>query len=203
MGKAVSALVLAAGESTRMGTTKQLMKLGQKTILEQTVDNILNSEVSEVIVVLGHKADKAAKLLKDRPVIVAVNKNYQQGISTSITAGLKFIKPDAEGILFALADQPFVDPDTLNQLIKEFLKNNKGIIIPVFQERRGNPTIFSKKYKREFLSIHGDVGGREIISRHPEDILEVRVQCPGVLADLDTVEDYQREVNNNLASSNI
>ena len=195
MGKAVSALVLAAGESTRMGTTKQLMKLGQKTILEQTVDNILNSEVSEVIVVLGHKAEKAAKLLKDRPVIVAVNKNYQQGISTSISAGLKFIKPDVQAIMFALADQPFVDSDTINQLIKEFLNNHKGIAVPFYKGKRGNPTIFSKKYNQEFLSLRGDIGGREIILRHPEDVLEVHVKCSGILTDLDTIEDYQREIN--------
>ncbi len=193
MSKAVSALVLAAGESTRMGSTKQLMKLGQKTILETTVDNILKSEVKEVIVVLGHKAEKAAKLLNDRPIIVAVNRNYQQGISTSISAGLKFIGPSTQAIIFALADQPFVDAGTINRLIDEFLCHQKGIVVPCYQGKRGNPTIFSRKYKHEFLSLRGDIGGREIMLRHPEDVLEVNVGCSGVLTDLDTIEDYLRE----------
>jgi molybdenum cofactor cytidylyltransferase len=190
----VSAIVLAAGESRRMGFPKQFLKIGQSTILEKTVDNFLTSEAIEVIVVLGHKADEAAKLLADRRVIAVVNSNYEQGISSSITAGLQFIKSDSTGIMFALADQPFIDSKTINLLIEEFFQHPTRIVVPFYQGKRGNPTIFPRKYKKEFLSLHGDVGGREIQQQHPKDVLQVEVANRGVIADLDTLEDYNREL---------
>ncbi|HEY4711225.1 MAG TPA: nucleotidyltransferase family protein [Dehalococcoidia bacterium] len=87
-------------------------------------------------------------------------------------------------------DQPFVDSQTINSLVEAFIANNKGIIIPVYQGRRGNPVIFAIRYKDELLNLKGDVGGREIIKRHPDDVLEVAVNCEGILLDIDTMENY-------------
>ena len=186
----VSAILLAAGESKRMGKLKQLMPLGTKTILEQTIDNLLDSRVSEVIVVVGYKAEALVEKVATRPVKIAVNPDYHQGMSTSIVTGLKLVNDKARAVMLALADQPFTDSQTINRLIDEFDSHNRGIAIPVYQGRRGHPVIFAVKYKGELLRLKGDIGGREIIEQHPDDVLEVAVNCEGICIDIDTVDSY-------------
>ena len=188
MAPFISAIILAAGESRRMGKPKQLIPLEKTTILEQTVDNFLNSEVHDVIVVVGYKAEEVAKLIANRPVTVAVNSAYREGMSTSIVAGLSLLSDKAQGVMFALADQPFIDSQTINRLIEAFGIYDKGIVMPIYQGRRGHPVIFSIKYKEELLSLKGDIGGREIICRHPDDVFEVAVNCEGIFVDIDTVD---------------
>jgi molybdenum cofactor cytidylyltransferase len=186
----ISAIVMAAGESKRMGKLKQLMPLGDSTILAQTTDNLLNSKVSEVIVVLGHKAEEVRKAISGRPVKVTVNPAYQQGMSTSIVTGLNLVSDKARAVMLALGDQPFVDSQTVNKILGEFNSHNKGIAVPVYRGRRGRPVIFAISYKDELLGLEGDIGGREIINRHPDDVLEVAVNCEGVCIDIDTEESY-------------
>lgn len=132
----ISAILLAAGESNRMGQPKQLMPLGQSTIVERTIDNLLNSAISETIVVLGYRDEEVRKTIAGKPVKIAINPDYQQGMSTSIIAGLKQIDKRARAVLIALGDQPFVDSQTINSLVEAFIANNRGIIIPVYQCRR-------------------------------------------------------------------
>jgi len=179
----ISAIILAAGESRRMGEPKQLMPLGKTTILERTVDNFLNSEVHDVIVVVGYRAEEVISLIADRSVAIAVNSAYREGMSTSIVAGLSLISDKTQGVMLALADQPFIDSHTINHLIEAFGAHNKNIAIPVYQGKRGHPVIFAIKYKEELLRLKGDIGGREIIGQHPDDILEVTVDCEGICVD--------------------
>lgn len=190
MAPLISTIILAAGESRRMGQPKQLLPLGKTTILERTIDNYLNSEVHDVVVVLGYRAEEIVSLITKRPVRVAVNSAYREGMSTSIVAGLSLISDNAQGIMFALADQPFVDSQTINRLVESFGAYDKSIIVPTYQGRRGHPVIFPIKYKEELLSLKGDIGGREIIHRHPGDVLEVAVNCEGICVDIDTVDTY-------------
>jgi molybdenum cofactor cytidylyltransferase len=189
----ISTILLAAGESKRMGQPKQLMPLGQSTILEQTIDNLLNSMVSETIVVLGYKAEEVKKAVADKPVKIAINSYYQHGMSTSIIAGLYMVDTGARAVIIALGDQPFVDSQTINRLIEAFADNEKGIAVPVYQGRRGNPVIFDIRYKDELLRLKGDIGGRGIIKQHPDDVLEVVVDCKGVCVDIDTMDSYNGE----------
>ena len=191
----VSAILLAAGESKRMGGAKLLLPIGSSTILEQTVDNLLNSRVDDVIVVLGHRAEEIKKFIADRPVKVAINSDYRGGMSASILAGLNMVNENARGIMVALADQPLTDSQTINLLLDTFTTRDKGIIIPVYQGERGHPVIFASRYKGELLGLKGDAGGREIIDRHPDDILEVDVNCRGVCVDIDTMECYHSELS--------
>jgi molybdenum cofactor cytidylyltransferase len=186
----ISAILLAAGESNRMGQPKQLLPFGQSTIVERTIDNLLNSAVSETIVVLGYRDEEIRKTIAGKPVKLVINPDYQQGMSTSIIAGLKQVDKRARAVLIALSDQPFINSQTITSLVEAFIANNRGILIPVYQGRRGNPVIFAIKYKGELLNLKGDVGGREIIKRHPDDVLEVAVNCEGVLLDIDTMENY-------------
>lgn len=187
----LSAILLAAGESKRMGKPKQLMPLGKSTLLEQAIDNLLNSSVDETIVVLGHKAREISQAIAKKRVRIALNPDYKQGMSTSIIAGLKQVDRRSRAVMLALADQPLVESGTINQLIEAFNKNDKGIAIPTHRGRRGNPVIFDLKYKPELLKLEGDIGGRVIIQNHPDDVLEVPVDSPSVISDIDTKEDYK------------
>lgn len=187
---AVSALVLAAGKSERMGQPKQLMPFGTSTIVEQTIDNLLRSDANDLIVVLGYKAEEVREKIADRPVRITVNRAYQRGLSTSIIAGLSLVDEKSQAIMIALADQPVIDSKTINRLINEFNSHDKGIAIPTYRGRRGHPVIFSIKYKEELFHLKGDIGGRQIIREHPDDVLEVAVDSEGINIDIDTGSDY-------------
>jgi len=191
----LSAILLAAGESKRMGALKQLMPLGKSTLLEQAIDNLLNSSVDETIVVVGHKAEEITRAIASRPVKIVLNPDYQHGMSTSIIAGLKQVDPKSQAVMLSLGDQPLVESGTINQLIDAFKSHDKGIAVPTHRGRRGNPVIFAIKYKAELLKLKGDIGGREIIKNHPDDVLEVPVDSESVISDIDTRDDYQSKLS--------
>ncbi len=197
----ITCIVLSAGESKRMGKPKLLLTLGERTILEQTIDNFLNSKVNEVIVVVGDRAEEMTSLMANRPVKVAVNPVYREGMSTSIVAGLSLTGDRTQAVMLALADQPFIDTQTINHLIEAFKAHNKGIAIPVYQGRRGHPVIFAIKYKEELLKLKGDIGGRQIIDQHPDDTLEVAVNCEGINIDIDTYDNYCYGIRKELPST--
>lgn len=186
----VSVILLAAGESKRMGKPKLLLPFGKGTVLGQTIDNLLSSKVGEVIVVVGYKAQGMIKAIANRPVKVVVNPFYHQGMSTSIVTGLNLVDNKAQRLMIALADQPLINNKTFNRLIEESLGADKGIIVPIYRGKRGNPIIFSTKYKEELLSLKGDVGGRQIIKQHPDDILEVATDSESINIDIDTMGNY-------------
>ena len=188
----ISALLLAAGESKRMGRQKLLLYFGASTIIEQAIDNLLNSKVDEVIVVVGYRADELVKRIASKPIKIAVNPQYHQGMSTSIIAGLNLIDKRANAVMIALADQPGINSKVIDKLIQEFRQHNKGIAIPAYRGNRGHPVIFSIKYKGAFLKLTGDVGGRGIIAKHWDDILEIPVDSKGINVDVDTLSDYEQ-----------
>jgi len=190
----ISAILLAAGQSKRMGELKQLMPFGQSTIVEQAVDNLLGSAVNEVIVVVGYKAEDVIKTIAAKPIKLAINPDYEQGMSTSIIAGLNLVHGRVQGVMLALGDQPLVNSQTINSLIEEFYNHDKGIAVPTYQGSRGHPIIFAIKYKEKLLKLKGDVGGRQIIKDHPGDVLEVAVNSESIVADFDTTDDYQAYV---------
>jgi len=187
----ISAILLAAGQSKRMGELKQLMPFGQSIIVGQAVDNLLGSAVVEVIVVVGYRAEDVTKAIAAKPVRIVINPDYEQGMSTSIIAGLKLVHGGAQAFMLALGDQPLVNSETINILIDEFCNHDKGIAVPTYQGRRGHPIIFAIKYKKQLLKLKGDVGGRQIIEDNPDDVLEVAVDSESVVADFDTTDDYQ------------
>lgn len=186
----VSAILLAAGESQRMGRPKQLLPFGSSTILGKTIDNLLSSRADEVIVVLGTRAGAMKQVIAGRQVKVVVNPDYRKGMSASLIAGLERVDSKAQWVMVALADQPLIDKDTYNRLIEGTLGCDMGIILPTYRSKRGNPVIFSIKYKDELLGLEGDLGGREILRKHPDDILEVAVGSEGVTIDINNLDDY-------------
>lgn len=187
----ISAIILAAGKSERMGKIKQLMILHGRSILERTITNYLGSgAVSEVIVVLGYKADEILKNISYQAIRVVINPDYEYGMSTSIIAGVKRVSDTAEAVMIAMGDQPLITGPTIKKLAEEFQKCDKGIVAPVYHSKRGQPVIFSKKYIDELLSLTGDTGAREVVKQHSSDVLEVPVETGTVLFDIDTDESY-------------
>jgi molybdenum cofactor cytidylyltransferase len=190
----ISAVLLGAGESKRMGVNKLLLPWRRKTVLEHCFETLLQSKVQEVVIVINLRNKEIVNLFQGLKVKVIVNPYSKRGMSTSVRKGLEAIHPKCDGILIALGDQPFLKTRTINALIRAFDQGKEGIIIPSFQGRHGHPVIFHRRYKRELLNLKGDVGGRSIIERHPGDIRVVPIKSIGVVKDIDTWQDYRREL---------
>ena len=140
--------------------------------------------------VLGYRAEEMMRKLANRPVKIAINPIYHQGMSTSIVKGLSLVNNRAQAIMIALADQPLINSQTINRLIEESLGYDKGIVIPTYQAERGHPVIFASKYKEELLGLKGDIGGRQTIKQHPNDTLEVIADSKAITMDVNTTSDY-------------
>jgi len=190
----ISGILLGAGESKRMGVNKLLLPWRRKTVLEHCFETLHQSKVKEVVIVLNIRNKEIVNLFQGLKVKIIVNPYSKRGMSTSIRKGLEAIHPRCDGILIALGDQPFLKTRTINALIRAFDQGKEGIIIPSFQGRHGHPVIFHRRYRRELLNLKGDVGGRSIIERHPGDIRVVPIKSVGVVKDIDTWQDYRREL---------
>lgn len=187
----VAAVVLAAGMSRRMGTAKQLLRIGRDTILERTLKNVRASNVSEIILVLGHAGDEVQKTIATDGLKVVINADYQQGMGTSLRSGLAAVGADAAAALIVLADQPWVASDTLNRLILCHQERKSQIIIPLYRGFRGNPVLLDRSVFTEVQALKGDVGCRGIFGDHTEDILKLPVDDPGILLDIDSQDDLE------------
>jgi molybdenum cofactor cytidylyltransferase len=196
----ISAIVLAVGESKRMGETKQLLKWRGKIMLQQVLDNLRGSRVDEVILVVGHQADRILKVISPENLKIISNPDYRKGMSTSIRRGLQALDERSQAFFIFLGDQPEIGKEIVDRLIDDFRRSYPGkkIAIPTHRGCRGHPVLFSAEYKKEALRLTGDVGCREILADHPEDILEIEVGSDAVLEDLDTPEDYGRHPKRNL-----
>jgi len=190
----ISAILLAAGESRRMGRSKQLLPWHGKTLLQHSLESILNSAADETILVLGHEADRIGKSLPALPVKIVINPDYKQGMASSLRQGLLAMDPGSEAFLVLLADQPGIGPEIINTLIRTFRQADprRGIVRPVYRGRPGHPVLIGAQYLQEALQLQGDVGARRILMNHPGDILEIAVDQDAVLRDIDTPEEYQK-----------
>lgn len=188
----VSAIVLAAGMSKRMGSPKQLLRLAGETILEHTLKNVRASGVSEIVLVLGHAAENVEKEISTESVKIVRNPDYQQGMGTSLRTGLAAVNPQASAALIVLADQPFVQPETINQLITCHQGAKPQIVIPTFNGFRGNPVLLDRSVFAELQSLTGDVGCRAIFGDHTENIRKLAVNDIGILLDIDSPDEYKK-----------
>ena len=191
----ISAALLAAGESRRMGDFKQLLTLEGKTFVEHCVDNLLRSRVDEVVVVTGHRDQDVRRAVEDRPVRFAHNADYRQGMSSSIKCGVRALARDARACLIALVDQPQISVDVFNRVIEEYEKHQPLIVIPTFQGRNGHPVILDLKLKQEILSMDPRTGLRQVVHAHASEIIRIDVSEETVLMDFDLPEDYRRISN--------
>jgi molybdenum cofactor cytidylyltransferase len=191
----ISAVILAAGTSSRMGQPKQLLPVGETTILERTIRNLLAVQFHEIVLVLGSSAEAIERhlgaSLREHLKIV-INQSFKQGLAASLRVGLSSVDSRSVAALIALADQPFVRPETLRQIIQEARTAHAKIAVPFYQGQRGNPVLLDRSLFAEAMALEGDVGCRAIFPRHLTEIVNVNVEDPGVLLDIDDPAQYQR-----------
>jgi len=185
----ISAIVLAAGEAKRFGEAKQLVKVRGKALLEHVLNQLRSPKIGEVIVVLGARADEIQKQVKFGSERVVVNADHALGMSTSIQAGLRAVSGNAA--LVVLADQPFVRPETIDQLIDVYERRRPKIVIPTFAGKRGNPVVIDRSLFDAMMKIRGDVGFRAIFGDYAGEIVSVPVSDRGVVTDIDTADDLE------------
>ena len=191
---AISAIVLAAGNSTRFGPDNKLSaSISSRTILTQSCEVLLQSSIDDIIVVLGIDVDHASVLPSDLRSVI--NNNPSEGIASSIIAGVKACPENCDGIMIYLADMPFIHPDTIDKLITAFHRSNgEKIIIPQFFNQRGHPVIFPINFKSKLMQLTGDTGARKIIEAHKKDCAFVTVNDEGVIRDIDTQEELKNSL---------
>ncbi|HAH22594.1 MAG TPA: molybdenum cofactor cytidylyltransferase [Prolixibacteraceae bacterium] len=191
----VWAIVLAAGLSTRMGTQKLLLPFEGKTIIEKVVENILDSGIKKIKVVLGSERIDISNAIKWKPVDFVINEDFQQGMQSSVISGVKALPGDARAILVFLGDQPFIPLNVPRKVIEGWRHSGKGIVIPLFEGKRGHPPLYDLKYRNELSHLNPDQGLRSIAQTFPEDIYEVETSSPEIVRDIDTRNDYLYELN--------
>ena len=190
----VAGVILAAGPSERFGddVPKQLLELEGETLVRRVARLALESNLTDVIVVVGYRAREITAALGVLPLQVVVNPDFEQGQSTSVRAGLAEVRPNATAVMFLPADQPFLTRKVIDHLIAAHEKTGAPIVVPVFEGRRGAPVLFDSTLFPELAHLSGDIGGRQLFPRYPDKILEVPLTSREPLLDIDTPEDWER-----------
>ncbi|UCE40976.1 MAG: molybdenum cofactor cytidylyltransferase [Candidatus Aminicenantes bacterium] len=190
----ICALVLAAGESRRMGYPKLLLPFKEKTIIEHIVENILASKADKILVVLGSYQEEILSKIADRTVSSVVNHRFREGMLSSIQTGFEALPKETSAAIVCLGDQPLIPFSVMDALIETYHKTKKGVVLPVYRNKRGHPILIDLKHKQEILDLSSDIGLRALVHNHPQDIYEVEVDTPHILKDIDYPEDYQSEL---------
>lgn len=188
----ISAIVLAAGKSERMDRCKQLANFGDKCMVDQVISSVEKSKVGEIIVVLGHRAEDIRRKISKRDVKMVINEEYEEGMSTSLKAGLLKVSDRTDAVLAVLADQPLIEPETIDRLIDEYRKSESSIVAPIYKGVRGNPVILDISLRDKLMNIRGDIGARNILNDRRDEIREVEVDTPSVVFDVNTREDLEK-----------
>ncbi len=188
------AIVLAAGESRRMGTPKLLLPFGEVAMIEMVVRTLLRSTVDKVLVVLGSGREKIRKKITSMPVKTVENPRYKEGMLSSIQAGFQALPQETEAALVCLGDQPLIPVSVINLMLECYKKTRRGIILPVYEKRRGHPILIDTKYKNEVLNLSPAIGLRALTHNHPEEVKEIEVDTAYILKDIDYPEDYLRDL---------
>lgn len=190
------AMILAAGMSRRMGKTKLLLPFGKKTIIETVVHSVVSSRVDGTLVVLGSEQEKIEEKIRNFPVRSVFNPDFRSGMLSSVLCGIKALPDETRAMVIVLGDQPSVSKQTIDRIVDEYQKTGKGIVLPVYNKERGHPVLIDMKYREEVEALNPDIGLRGTVYSHPEDILEVDVDIPSILQDIDDEADYKRELEN-------
>jgi molybdenum cofactor cytidylyltransferase len=191
------AIILAGGESKRMKVAKMLLPFKRKTIIEKVIENVIASDVRKTMVVLGGEHKAILKVISGLPVEHIYNGNYKKGMFSSVLCGFRSLPDDVEAVLVFQGDQPMIPSTVVNTVINAYRKSGKGIVIPVFEKKRGHPLLLDKKYRNEIEKLNPDEGLHSLAGKFQTDVLEINVNTPEILRDIDTYEDYINEINQN------
>lgn len=184
----VTAVVLAAGQSIRMGhTNKLLMEFNGCSMIEQVVKTLTGSTIDQILVITGRNGIRLKTALKEYDLEFVDNPVYAEGLSTSIVCGLNHIDDSTEAALIVLADMPMITHQSIERLVSAFDPDNGcEICVPVYQGKRGNPVLWSRRFFDEMMHLEGDTGAKHLLYKHDDLVKEVPMQDAGILIDFDT-----------------
>jgi molybdenum cofactor cytidylyltransferase len=188
------AVILAAGESKRMGLPKMLLTFSGRTMIEKVITNVSESKIDKIIVVLGAYREALVELISKLPVKYCYNDNYKKGMLSSVQCGFRNLPSDFKAVLVFQGDQPLITSNAINEVIEAYLSSGKGIVIPVFKDLRGHPILIDIKYRDEIKRLNPDQGLRSLVCMFSDDVLEVDTNESGILTDFDTYEQYKKEL---------
>ena len=186
----IAAILLAAGQSRRMGAFKPLLPFGNKTVIECCIDYLQQGGVETIVVVLGHRAEELRQTLRNLPVTFALNPDPDSEMGASIAAGVRELPLSARATLIALSDHPAVPANIVSTLIETW-KNGARLVVPTWQNRGGHPVLVDLGFKEELLNLSSTGGLKSFLAAHPEDLQRVPVDSPFIARDMDTWDDYQ------------
>jgi molybdenum cofactor cytidylyltransferase len=186
----ISAILLAAGQSRRMGAFKPLLPFGARTVVETCVDNLRAAGVGEIVVVVGHRGAEVRARLQNVPVRFAVNEELGSEMSVSIARGVARLSDEAEAVLIALVDQPAVTPDIIERVLATRAETGAQLVVPEYEGRGGHPVLIDLAYRAELLQLDAGRGLRALFDRHRQATQRVVVASPYVRRDMDTWADY-------------
>ncbi len=188
----ISSTILAAGSSKRMGDLNKLLLLvDNKPIIHLVCKTALGTKLDQIILVTGYENLKIEKAIPNEIDNIIYNKNWRQGMMTSIYAGLSNLDDDIDGNMIILGDMPLITVSTINLLIDEFrISKGNRIVYPTYKARQANPVIFPKKYFSEILNSKGDKGCKKVLKKYPGDAVGVHINSDEVIVDCDTRDDY-------------
>jgi molybdenum cofactor cytidylyltransferase len=188
----IQAIVLAAGESRRMGEPKMLLPWGGTTVLEAVLANVLSSSVGRTLVVLGAERERLEPLVRKYPVRPVFNPKFKTGMLSSVRAGFRALPPSCRAALVFLGDQPRIGREAIERVISAYFETGKGLVVPDFQGAGGHPLLVDMKYRAAVERLSAGIGLRGLFSFYPKDIHRVMVDEGSILLDLDTPADYRR-----------
>lgn len=189
----VSAVLLAAGQARRMGQPKQLLPLDGKPMVWQVAAAACEAELLEVVALTGAVGEEVGQALADLPLRIIHNENWSTGQASTIRLAVQALDARAKAVLFLLADQPLVHKALINKLVKVYRGTGASLVVPRYQNQRGNPTLFDLTHWRtELLQLTGDQGARGILTAHPQCIRYVDWPEPEIFLDVDTPAAYQQ-----------
>lgn len=187
----VSIIILAAGESKRFGSPKQLAKIGSQTLIERLINTLKKTKAEEIIVVLGAHKEKIQEVLP-KDIKICINKNYQLGQTSSLKAGLNCINERCEYFMVLPVDSAVISPETINLIINKFKDQKFMIGIPIYQGKRGHPPIYKSNIKNQILKLKDDEPLYKINQKFAAQTLEISVDDPGILSNINTPEDLKK-----------
>jgi molybdenum cofactor cytidylyltransferase len=192
----IVAVVLSAGESSRMGRPKALLPIGNQNFIERIVAALKQSKAGRILVVLGHNADEMRQQIEHLGIDIVINPQYKKGQLSSLQSAIRSIEKDddCDGLLVHLVDHPYIDARLVDLMIQRFYKTKKLIVVPRHHGKRGHPVIFSRELFGELLTAPIDEGAKAVVNAHRQETLEIEWQDEGITVDIDTPELYRHHV---------
>lgn len=176
-----------------MGKPKLLLDWGNKTVIEQVIENYLDAGFDQCVIVSGKFHNDIQRLASQYDIPVVYNKDFGNGeMTTSLQVGIKHLPPDSQAVMVALGDQPFLKTATIQEIHTAFTKKPSMILMPSIHQRRGHPWIIQRDLFQEILDISPPATLRDFIKNHEKDIQYKVVKDPAILLDMDTPEDYEK-----------